>query len=543
MRFLRQSVLVLFLAAAAPLPHAGATTVVVVPLHDASPDSDGDVAEAVTDLVAGTLAQTFAVVGRDRLDATLSEQRLTAPDMADPPVAERIGAMLHADILLAGRLVLTTDEIVLALRLIRIPSGDVVRDITVCGSPRDLPALAADLAAQCADALGDPRRETIRTQPPGAAPLAGEQFFLDALARGLDADFHQAAIDCLKAIHLRPNHLRARLRLAESLLADGQTDQARITLNRTLDLFPDVAPSRRILALIDRLHPMPLQAVESRPLVVPLPAQWPRDAAVVWELAWRHQPARRDSARAADGRIAIPMPPARTPLDLALTLTASDRPPVTIPVRLWPADSGLRPPGRPLVIVDPDGQLLPLLAGIEFTRSVSCEAMPDAASRVVVAPAAAAALTAEQARWLSGFVEAGGQLAILGSTPLEMALCGTNQVQARWPSIHPWRGPGDAPPWAFMSPDDFVSVLARVPQATLLTGGTPWLCSDDGAASMIVCRDLGEGRLLRIAWPAAWTTDDPRCARAAALAVSDVAFRRPPPTAREPSGTPDPAAP
>ncbi|MBN2584305.1 MAG: hypothetical protein JXL80_14690 [Planctomycetes bacterium] len=513
------------LSLAAVAGWATAATVVVAPLHDASAAADSDTVQGVTDLLAGVLAERVTVVDREKLAVLLAEQGLSASALNEQETAVRVGGLLKADFLLTGSVFRKADEISFAVQLVRISTGEVVKGVTISGSPGDLLKLGRDLAAQCVEALQGGGRESVRDEQPGATHLAEEQFFLEALGYYHAGNFDLAIMNCLKVIQLNPNNVRARLRLAESFLAGDEADQARIALHRTLELFPRTELSPRIAALMDRLDPVSLQAVENQSLVVPLPVGWPADATVGYELSWQGQPARRDSTKAAEGRLTVTMPGARVPLDLQMALSTDGQPTAKVFVRLWPSDAGIRQGETKLVIVDPKDEFSPLVKGIEFKRYQSCQSTPESGTRMVVAPAAVAKITIDQAKALTAFVEAGGQLAMIGSAAPGIELTGIRTAEAWWPAIRSWHGESDAAAWSFMPLGDFVSVMSRVQQAALLTGGAPWLYTGDKSVAMISHKDVGKGRLLWIAWPVAWDPADPRAARAVALAISDAAFQ------------------
>jgi hypothetical protein len=355
-----------------------------------------------------------------------------------------------------------------------------------------------------------------------------EQCFLQALASYHAGDFDRAAMNCLKVIQLDPNNVRVRLRLAESFLAAGDLTQARVTIRRTMELFPSLPADARLAAILDRTDPLPLEAVADQPLSVPLPADWSPDAKVSYVLSWQDQPAVRDAAQAKNGAVIIKMPGARTPLDLTLDLStpghASKK-----QIRLWPAAPAITPPVRPLVTADAAGEFEPSLANLPHKRFNSCESIPDPDRRFVVAPAVAAKITADQAAALTKFVAAGGELVIVGQTPSGTTIAGLCSSTTAWPGLKTWTAQPQSPLLSYLTTADFAALFARTSSSNLLRGGRPWLSTDEGQLALIAESAAGKGRALWIAWPGPWNPTDPRTARVQALALGEKISLPPPP--------------
>ena len=502
---------------------AAAATVVVAPLHDASPNPDPDTVRGVTDLLAASLADKVAVIAHDKLDAVLTEQKLTAQGLADPKTAVRVGELLKADYVLTGSVFRQGDEVVFAVQLVKIANGEVVKGITAGGKPDKLLDTASQLADRCAEALQLKTPSAAEKLAP-ASHLAAERYFLEALGSYHAANYDRAAMNCLKVIQLDPNHEKARLRLAESFAAAGEIDQARIVLHRTLQLFPDIPVDPRLIALMDAVDPLPIQAAENATVSVALPTDWPRQGDVLYELSWSGQPARRDSLKPADGAVPIPMPPARAPLDLDLKLSAAGKTALR-KVRLWPALADLAPPTRKLVLVDPAGQIAPLLAKVEHKVYQSCNTLPEPDRRLIVAPAVAATLDAATAKKIAEFVKAGGEVVILGPAPEGTELLGIKSVAASWPATETWTPHAKALAFSYLPPSDWIAALDRKPKLTLLSGGRSSLSADNGRLSLVTF--AADARLAWFAWPAGLDPADPRSARLAALAASDLLFESP----------------
>ena len=498
-----------------------AATVVVAPLHDASPGSDADVAQGVTDLVAALLAEQVTVVSSEKLDAALKEQGLSARGLTDAATAVKLGKLLQADFVLTGSVFRRADKIEFAAQLVEVAGGSVVKALAAEGPADKLLETSSALATQCATALKLEPRPAETGQAVAADRLAEERFFLEALGRYHAGDYDRAIMNCLKVIELNPNHEKVRLRLAESFLAAGDEEQARIAFRRTLQLFPALAPEPRILALLERLERPAIQAVEKTVVSVALPASWPADAAVSYELSWHGQPARRDEAKAAAGTLSLEMPGARVPLDLKLVLSTANQTAATQHVRLWPADAMIRKPERKLVVVDPDEEIVGLLQGLEFKHYKSCASLPATDCRLVIAPAAAAKITADQGRALTAFVSSGGQVSILGPAAEGLEIAGVTRATVRWPLAQNWTVRSDVAAWTFLHSQDFIALVSREAEIPALKGGTLWLAIADRPVGLVSESLVGQGRLLWIACPAAFRAADPRMARLVALALSD----------------------
>lgn len=513
--------IVLGLVIAGPVP-ANAATVVVAPLHDASPDGDADTAQGVTDLMAGVLADRMTVVPREKLQAVLKEQGFSAKGLSDAKTAVKVGRLLKADYVLIGSVFRCKDRVEFAVRIVRVAGGDVVKGVTLGGAPGELLDTASKLANQCAEALRG-RIPGSAGQKVSATHLAAERYFLKALGYYHAGNYDRAIMNSLKVIALDPNNQKARLRLAESFLAAGDTEQARITLFRTLQLFPALDPVARIETLLDGVAPLAVQAIEKQEVSLALPTTWPDDAQVAYELTWGKQAARRDTEQASGGKLVLKMPGARLPLDLTLVMATEKQSGVTRNIRLWPADPGIRAPERELVVIDPADEFTPLLKDIAFKHYKSCKSLPPPDRRLVIAPAAVAKITKSQAGRLNEFVASGGQVVLVGQCADEIELTGIRSADACWPVARDWRSKPNAPAWSFMPAQDFVDIYSRRAKAVLLRGGTPWLAATNDGSAIISQAVHGKGCLLWITWPGKWLAGDPRCARVVALAISNAA--------------------
>jgi len=91
----------------------------------------------------------FRLVERERLDALLVEQRLTAEGLADPDLAVRVGRLITADLVLAGSAFRHREGVELFTRLINVETGAVLATSDVFGTdlePRGVRRLCQGLA-------------------------------------------------------------------------------------------------------------------------------------------------------------------------------------------------------------------------------------------------------------------------------------------------------------------------------------------------------------------------------------------------------------
>jgi len=175
----------------------------------------------------------------------------------------------------------------------------------------------------------------------------------------------------------------------------------------------------------------------------------------------------------------------------------------------------------------------------------SCEHMPDTPCRVVVAPQATKALSADSVRSINGFVNRGGEVVVLGCaasdppsdvrggkagakavpeavTAPEWELAGIRPMAGRWPMAATWRADPAAPVFAYLSAEDLVAALRGQEQVNLLRGGNRRLSTLEGDLSLISASE--HGKLLWVAWPLEWDASDPRCVRLVAMALSESLF-------------------
>jgi hypothetical protein len=76
----------------------------------------------------------FRLVERERLDAVLAEQRLTAEGLADPDVALRVGRLITAELVLTGSAFRHREGLELFTRLINVETGTILATSDVFGT-------------------------------------------------------------------------------------------------------------------------------------------------------------------------------------------------------------------------------------------------------------------------------------------------------------------------------------------------------------------------------------------------------------------------
>ena len=194
--------------------------------------ADAGIGESVADVLAVALSgrKGMAVVERRRLTDVLAEHKLTLSGLVDPATAARVGALLTADLVVAGSVVKETegDRLRFAVHVVAVDGRRVVGAVEVVGPAADLDRVAVDLAGKVANLAGvelpSLRPEDLDDSPDGRLHLMRGVGLYHA------KNYDRAIASCLRAVHLDPRLVEARLWVARSYLALGEADHARAEL-------------------------------------------------------------------------------------------------------------------------------------------------------------------------------------------------------------------------------------------------------------------------------------------------------------------------
>jgi len=159
------------LATAHPSCRAGAAAprpaTLILPFDVGSAEAGDPLGGLLADLLGQRLAAVATLVDREALPKVLAEQELTLKGLADPGRAARVGKLLGAEFLVAGRVFRLGDATVASARVISVATGRFKgANVSLPGDP------APDaLAGRAADALAGafPRLAAELSRPEGGA--------------------------------------------------------------------------------------------------------------------------------------------------------------------------------------------------------------------------------------------------------------------------------------------------------------------------------------------------------------------------------------
>lgn len=218
-------------AQAAPAPPQPRVVVVAPPHVATGKDSDQYIGELVADTLAIALADRkhLSVVDRQRLEAVRKEQMLSLEGLVDPATAAKVGRLLSADLVVAGSVVNSGEQLHLTTHVIAVDSQQIVGTAQTDAARDKLDEPILKLADEVARISGAPL-PTYKAEDIDHSPEARLH-----LMRGIGLHYagnpDQAIICCLRAAQLDPRMQEARLWIARSYLKAGEPQHARIELD------------------------------------------------------------------------------------------------------------------------------------------------------------------------------------------------------------------------------------------------------------------------------------------------------------------------
>lgn len=145
----------------APEPHRSPVILSILPLqHNGSDKALDSRGVALADVIAARLAPNrhFKLVERQRIEDIFKELRLGDVGPVDQKTAVRIGGMLGANVIALGSFSVLGGSPVVAMRLVKVETGEVVGGVTERGDDAaQLDRLAEKAATRLGDALSHPK--------------------------------------------------------------------------------------------------------------------------------------------------------------------------------------------------------------------------------------------------------------------------------------------------------------------------------------------------------------------------------------------------
>ncbi len=242
--------------AAAP---ADVRAIAVLPLRDIGAESGSEFfADGLTEDVIAQLCRNPGL----RVIAHASVRSFTERE----PDRARIATLLGVGSMLQGSVRRAAGKVRVAMRLVDARTGEHRWADTYDRDLRDIFEIQSDIALRVADALRaslTPERERRTRTPPTRSVEAHDAFLLAThhWRRATEADLHEARLQLERALDLDPGHAPARARLAHwyataggagfgVIAADEAVPRARQEAERALDLDPELGDAYGTLALV-----------------------------------------------------------------------------------------------------------------------------------------------------------------------------------------------------------------------------------------------------------------------------------------------------
>jgi len=216
----RVLVLVFVVTSLLPRTALGARTVAVLPLEQgAGSDTYGGLGTALAGMLVSDLSrvESLQLVERSRLDDLLGEIELGEGGFIDPATAQRLGAGLGAELVVAGSYSVVGSTFLLDARLIEVESAAVLQAVDAQGTVEDFVTVEKDLVEALLEQLAVAVSSSVRRKVLGDAPTEDFEAF-STYGQGLE---HRAA---------------------------GRVEQAREAFEAALAIDPDFDEAREAVA-------------------------------------------------------------------------------------------------------------------------------------------------------------------------------------------------------------------------------------------------------------------------------------------------------
>ena len=255
----RWSCLVLVALAALVMDDAGATaaksdedsgddniTIAALPFTDSSPEAKyAPLAEAMGDMLVSLLSEAEGVVFVERvaLDKVLKEQELSLAGLVEDKTRAKVGRLLGAKYILTGGVTVLDEKLRINAHLFEVETTRVARSEEAEGKVEELLKPVSELAQKLGEDLNLKLPE-LKESEIDKSPEANLCFM-----RGLGYYYgnmpDHAIAEFMKALAIKPDHVRARYWNGVCYFDDKEYEHAKIEFDRFLKEFPDhqFAPS------------------------------------------------------------------------------------------------------------------------------------------------------------------------------------------------------------------------------------------------------------------------------------------------------------
>ena len=224
-------------------------------------------AAGFADLLSALLSvdNRAVVVDRRQLLVVMKEREWALRQLSDGTVATHLGALLGADRMIVGGVLLSNSEFVVSAHVTDVKTAAVVASRRVSGSPTNLVSLCGSLATALAEAVGGP----VTPVPPGREEKhpASSLHFLRGLGLYQAGNYDRASICFMRCGDIDPDHDVFRYWLGACYLKMNEPEHARIEFDRFLREHP--TPS--LIPEVQRLVNICATANAGRQPVLPSP--------------------------------------------------------------------------------------------------------------------------------------------------------------------------------------------------------------------------------------------------------------------------------
>ncbi len=257
-----QCVVLLILLSASPLAAAEPVLFVAPISNNTGQGEYADVAAAMTDMIMVLLAESdkACVVERGRLDAVLTEQKLTLAGLTDKDTAVRVGKLLKADRIISGGIILDSDDkvktknLLITLHTWNTADGRLIGSVKATAEPDKLLELGLDITSKLAKLL-EIELPQVDVERLDKNPLA-ELHYMRGLGYYHAGNYDRALIELFLTTGLNPMQDRAVIWRARCYIATEEYDHAIIELEDFLKMYPDSPLVPQAKAMLEKYRPM-----------------------------------------------------------------------------------------------------------------------------------------------------------------------------------------------------------------------------------------------------------------------------------------------
>jgi TolB-like protein len=232
------------------------------------------VAMGLADLLSALLStdSRTTVVERRQLLAVMKEREWSLRHLSDSGVTARLGALLGAERLVVGGVLLSNQQFVVTAHVTDVKTAAVIASRRVAGSPTNLVSLCRALAQELADTAGLPAMpvpQGLEDKSPSSS-----LHFLRGLGLYNAGSYDRAAVCFMRCGDVEPDHGLFRYWLGMCHIGMNEPEHARLEFERYLREHS----SSSLIPEVQRIVELCVAATTGQKPLLPAPASPPAPA-------------------------------------------------------------------------------------------------------------------------------------------------------------------------------------------------------------------------------------------------------------------------